>query len=239
VLTVTNQVATLQVTNLQTADVRELWRAAANTVAIRADFGDQLLFGGTALVRSNAVAGDTVRVGLSTSDATGLERDAYDSGIIPAGVDPAYGMLVHFPAVPVVGRHLRIDLTQTSPPEAGRWFAGPVWFPSQAFSYGWRPLWRDSSRRSESLGQAIYIHRKIRQRGFSFRLNGITELEADDELHELNRLNGTSRDILVCRNLQASNLSKNTLWGLCDTTPSAVQEHPDFYAADFEIYERI
>jgi hypothetical protein len=239
VLTATNQVSTLQVGNLRTADVREIWRASDNTVAIRADFGSPVLWGGTALVRSNAIASDTMRIGLSTNDATGLTRDAYDSGTIPSGVDPTFGMLVHFPLSPVVGRHLRIDLTQASLPEAGRWFAGPVWFPSRAFAYGWRPLWRDESRHSVSLGQAVHIDRKLRQRGFGFTLRGITEAEADDQVHEINRIAGTSRDILVCRNLTAGNLGKATIWGMLAQMIAYPQDHPDFYSAEIEVWERI
>lgn len=239
ILTTTNQVATLQVTNLQTPDVREIFRASSNTVAIRADFGSSVLWGGTALIKSNAVSGDTMRIGLSTTDATGLARDAYDSGTIPAGVDPAFGMLVHFPATPAVGRHLRIDLTQASPPEAGRWFAGPVWRPSRQFAYGWEPPWRDSSRHSESLGQVIFIDRKLRQRGMRFTLRGITEDEAEDEVAEINRICGTSRDVLVCRNRSASSLGKVTIWGLLARTIEYPQTNPDFFEAEFELYERL
>lgn len=239
VLTTTNQVATLPIGNLRTADVREIWRASDNTVAIRADFGSPILWGGTALVRSNAITSDTVRFGLSTEDPTGLTRDAYDSDTIPASVDPAFGMLVHFPLSPVVGQHLRIDLIQASPPEAGRWFAGPVWFPTRAFAYGWRPLWRDESRHSVSLGQSIHIDRKLRQRGFGFTLRGITEIEADEQVHEINRVAGTSRDILVCRNLAASNLGKATIWGMLAQPIAYPQEHPDFYAPEIELHERI
>jgi hypothetical protein len=239
ILTATNQEPTLTVTNLQTPDVREVWRATGTSVAIRADFGSSIPWGGTALIRSNAKTGDTMRVGLSTSDATGLARDAYDTGTISAGADPIYGMLVHFPSTPKTGRHLRIDLTQSVPPEAGRWFAGPVWFTSRAFAYGWQPLWRDPSRRTESLGQAIFIDRRYRQRGMRFSLVGLTEAEADNQVHELSRVNGISRDILICRNLQASNLGKATIWGLLEQIASSRQDHPDFFTAEFEHYERI
>lgn len=240
-LTVTNQVSTMLVDNLKTEDVRELWRAANNTVAIRADFGGSINWGGTALVHSNAVAGDTWRIGLSTSDATGLARDVYDSGTIAAPADPAFGMLVHFPPTPKVGRHLRIDLTQTNAPEAGRWFAGPVWFPSRAFSFGWRPPWRDASRRSESLGQVIYIDRKIRQRGMQFALRGITETEWETEVNELNRICGTSRDILICKDISNANLGRVSIWGLQERPAEASQpeENPDFWVVDIEAWERL
>jgi hypothetical protein len=100
-------------------------------------------------------------------------------------------------------------------------------------------LWRDSSRRSESLGQTIHIDRRLRQRGFGFSLRGITEAEADDQVHELNRVSGTSRDVLVCRNLQASNLGKVTLWGMLEQVVAYPQTHPDFFEAEFEIWERL
>jgi hypothetical protein len=235
----TNETSTLQAANLKTHDVREIWRAGSGTTSLIADFGAPILWGGTALMRSNALPTDSVRVGLSTTDASGLARDAYDSGMINAGVDPAFGVLTHFPLASANGRYLRIDLVQGELPEAGRWFAGPVWFPSVAFAYGWRPLWRDSSRRTESLGQTTHIDRKFRQRGFGFTLRGITEAEADDQVHEINRVAGTSRDILVCRNLSAPNLSKSTIWGLLEQVVSYPQTHPDFFEAEFELWERL
>ena len=229
----------LTIARLKTSDVREVWQAHTSSPALKADFGSQITWGGTALIRSNAIPGDMVRIRLSTEDPLGTAGDAYDSGDIPAGVDPVFGVLAHFPLNATVGRYLRIDLEQAELPEAGRWFAGPVWYPSVSFAYGWRPLWRDPSRRSESLGQTIHIDRRLRPRGFGFSLRGITEAEADDQVHEINRVSGTSQDILVCRNLQASNLGKVTLWGMLEQVVSYPQPHPDFFEAEFEVWERL
>jgi len=230
----------LNIENLKTHDVRELWTAEDATTVIKADFGSLIAWGGVALINTNAVPADTMRVRLSTVDPLGTAGDAYDSGTIGQGVDVALRMVVHFPPTwPRTGRYLRVDLTQASPPEIGRAFSGPVWFPTRAFSYGWRPLWRDASRRSESLGQVIHIDRKIRQRGFGFILRGITESEAGEQVHEINRICGTSRDVLVCRDISNGNLGKVTMWGLLEQPVAYPQEHPDHFVTEFELYERI
>jgi hypothetical protein len=227
----------LPISNLQTPDIREIWRGVAVSTAIVVDFGSETQLGGVALINSNATSSDTWHIRASITDPTGAAGEVYNE-VLPTG-DMTYKLLIHFIDPQVSARYLRINLNQSEAPEAGRLFAGPVWFPTRAFSYGWRPLWRDESRRSTSLGQAVYIDRKIRRRGFGFTLNGITEDEADNQVHELSRINGMSRDVLVCRNLQAGNLGKNTIWGLLDQMPSYPQDHPDFYSAEFELLERI
>jgi hypothetical protein len=234
---------TASVQNLKTEDVRHVWRGDETTPHILADFGSQIEVGATALMNFNALADDGVRVRLSTIDATGVAGDAYDSGtsFIPTAVDPAFRIFLHVLPTPAIGRYLRLNFTLASIPEAGRWFAGPAWLPSRSFSFGWRPPWRDASRRAESLGQVIYIDRKIRQRGMQFSLRGITETEWATQVNEINRICGTSRDILICKDIANSNLGRVTIWGLLEQPVDASQpeQSTDFWVADFEAWERV
>lgn len=231
-------VASLPSDRLQTEDVQEIWRATSTTAWVLADLEAQVEVGVAVLVNTNMIASDQVQVRLSTSDTAGVAGDAYDSGTIVANVDPVFGYFVHFFG-PATGRYLRIDMTQESEPEAGRWAAGQVWAPSRDMAFGWQPMWRDPSRHTESLGQTTYIDRRRRQRGFGFTLRGLSATEAEDEIHEINRLAGTSQDILVCRNKDASNLGKVTVWGLLERPIGYPQPHPDFFEADIRVWERL
>lgn len=224
---------------LQTTDIRAVWRAADTSPAIKLDFGHQIPWGGVALINSNASSSDTWQIRLSTSDPNGVAGDAYNSGVIATGIDATYSMLVHIVASEKTGRFLRVDLFQAAIPEVGRLFAGPVWLPSRAFAYGWQPLAEDPSRRSESLGQVEHIDRKFRRRGFRFHLRGVSELEYETQIEDINRTCGTSRDILVVRNLSSSNLGRDSIWGLIRKPIESPQEHPDFFDPEIEVWARV
>ncbi len=237
-VTASSALSTLPVSNLRTEDIRELWRAASTTAWVLADLGSSKTVGVTAQIGSNLALTDTVQIRVSTVDATGAAGDAYDSGVIAAAVDPVYGMLVH-PIEPAVsGRYLRIDMTQAETVEAGRWMAAPVFSPTRDRSFGAATIWRDPSRRIESLGQATLIDRKLRQRGLGFTLTGLTVAEAA-ELEAINRENGTSKDILIVTDINSANLGKASLWGLLEVPIEYPQTDRDFVVANFEVWERL
>lgn len=240
-LSVSSATATLPAGNLLTEDIQDVWRATASPANVVADLGSIKSIGVIGLINSNAGIADAVQFGVSTSDATGAARDAYDSGSIAAPIDPAYGMLLQFVEPAVSGRYVRIDLSQSSVPSAGRLVVGATWTPSYHFSLvrPWQPLWRDLSRRSFSLGENLFFDRRPRQRGFRFVLRGLPGSEAHDEIHEVNRLNGTSSDILVCRDINESNLGKATVWGVMETTIAYQQSESDFFEAEFEVWNRL
>lgn len=239
-VTVSSAVSSLSASNLQTEDIREVWRATSSTAWILADLGSIKTVGVIALIGSNLGISDTVRFRVSTSDASGLAGDAYDSADSVANADPSYGMLVHpiEPAPGVSGRYVRIDLTQAETVEAGRFVAGPTFAPSRDRAFGAATIWRDPSRRIESLGQATLLDRKMRQRGLRFTLRGLTVSEADD-LEEINRENGTSQDILVVTDINSSNLGKASIWGLLEVPIDYPQTDKDFIEASFEVWARL
>jgi hypothetical protein len=230
--------ASLPVTNLKTDDVREIWRPSVNSSYILADFGGQMTFGGTVLVGTNLTITDVVRVRLSTADASGVAGDALDSGSMASGADPTFGMFVFFGQA--LGRYLRIDISVSAAlPEVGRWFAGPIWYPTRNFAYGWRPRWQDPSRQTESQGQVVYTDRKRASRGFSFTLPALTEAEAFDQVVSLNRVAGTSKDIFVCRDAASSNLGRDSVWGLLTAPVDPPQTDFGAFSADFSLRQRI
>lgn len=232
-----SEVGTLPVSNVQEADIRQIWRAETNAAWILADFGGQLTIGGSLLVNTNLAPDDVIRIRLSTTDSTGAVGDAYDSGDIASGVDQTYRRLPWI--FSATGRYLRIDMTQPVLPEVGRWFVGPVWLPSRNFTYGWGQIWNDPSIRVESQGQQVFIDRKMSSRGFTFRLPSITESEALDEVFQLNRVCGLSRDVWVTRDVSSSNLGRDTIWGLLRNTVPVIQANFAGYDTTFEIMDRL
>lgn len=235
VLSAGSSISTLPTGNLKAQDIQQVWRSASGPTWILADLGTSLTLEVTALINTTLDLSTPVRVRYSTADVTGVAGDAYDSGEIPAAVDPTYGNFIHFNGAGVLGRYLRIDGIS----EAGIWMSGQAWAPSRNMAFGWEPMWRDRSRRAESIGHNLVINRRPRQRGYRFMLRGLTAAEADTEVLMLNQINGSSREILVCRDKDATNLGEVSIWGLLERPAQARQIAPNLYEVEFEVWERL
>lgn len=239
IITASSSVATLLPDRLQVEDIHSVWRASVSPASLVLDLATTRTIGAIVLINSNAGATDAARYRVSTTDSTGADGSAYDSGTIPAGGDIRYGRLAHYPEPNVSGRFVRIDLDQASVPEAGRIVVARTWGPSRHFSFGWEPMYRDFTRRTFSLGMNLHKDLLPRQEGARFMLNGLVTAEFEDEIRELNRLNGTSREVLMCRDIEATNLPSVTYWGEMEATIRTSQRERDFFTSEFEIWNRL
>lgn len=230
----------LPASNLQTSDIRELWRATSGTADIILDMGASLTVQAVALIRTNLAGTDTVRVRMSASDPTVTSSLAHDSGVLTPDIDTTHKRFVYFIDAGVTARYVRLDLGAAAAAEAGRLLVARAWTPSSNMQYGWQRTWRDPSRISESLGQIRYTDVRERQRGYAFRLTGLTETEVFDEIDEINRINGTSVDLLICRDsaATAAALGRETIWGTLEQPIDYQQPRPLSYDATFTIYDR-
>jgi hypothetical protein len=238
-VTASSALSALSADRVQAEDIEDVWRAATNPAWLLADLGSEMTVGIAALINSNAGLTDTARVRVSTVDASGSAGDAYDSGVFVTAIDTVHEKLIHFIEPGVSGRYVLIDLDQGETPEAGRLFIARGWTPTHNFSFGWEPLSRDWSISTMSLGLNLFKDKKRKQEGARFILNGITEDEYENQIRPLNRLAGTSREILVCRDINAANLGAMTYWGEMGREVRVTQPHPDFFTAEFEIWNRL
>lgn len=239
IVTASTAAALLPATNLQHPDVRILWRSTASPASIFVDMGQSLAVHAVALMQCNLAPASTFRVRVSVADPTAA-TNVHDSTALASDIDPIYPTLVYIIDSAATGRYVRIDLTQASPlPEAGRLFVGRLWSPTSNMQFGWKPASRDASRRTRSVGQATFIDAKERERGYRFRLAGLTEDEGYDEIEEINRLNGTKHDILVIRDRDSADLGRDTIWGLLENVIDYAQNDPLRFDADIEIWERL
>jgi hypothetical protein len=234
-------VGSLPASNLKTDDIHEVWRSTSSSGdALIVDLGAQRTIGVVALINTNVGQNDTIHVEISTSDPTGQDGDAYDSGVITADVNPAFARFVHFVEPVVTGRYLRIGAAMTSlAMEAGRLVVAPTWAPSRDMRSGFEPLWRDFSVRTRSLGGNEFVDVRPRQRGYRFTILGLTEAEAQAEIDDLNRLRGVGRDILICRDKDSDDLGRDTIWGLLEQTVAQRKLEPGHYEIQVEIYDRV
>jgi hypothetical protein len=235
-------VGSLPASNLKTDDVRQLWRSTSlSGDAVIVDLSAQRTIGVVALINTSVDADDTIHVEISTSDPTGVDGDAYDSGVFAAGVNPVFpfNKFVHFIEPAVTGRYIRIGAATTSPMQAGRLVVAPTWAPSRDMRPGFEPMWRDFSVRTRSLGGNEFIDVRPRQRGFRFTLFGLTEAEVQTQVDSLNRLRGVGRDILICRDKDSDDLGRDTIWGLLEQPAAQRKLEPGIYEIEAEIYDRV
>lgn len=234
-------VPTLPVANLKDPHIKRVFRADGSTAYLIADLGSQRTLSGTCLIGTNGTSACTVRVRLSTADSAGLEGDAYDSGVVPAGVDPDYRYLTHVFGGNQTGRYLSLSLSDPSVSnlEGGRWWAGPLWQPQHNYSYGWSRGYADLSKVTKSRGGQSFVDRNNMYQVFDFVLEYLTKAEAHDDLLALSRLAGLHTDVLAIMNPDSSNLSRDTVFGLMTEVPGLSQAYFDVCTTKFKIEERL
>lgn len=238
-VTASSTAAGLPATNLQLPDVRLLWRANSGLADLVADLGSVRTVSALALIRTNMSGSDTIRVRMSATDPNVFTSLSHDSGVLAPAISTTYRRWIYFTTgTSPTARYVRLTLSQASPCEAGRLVISFRWNPSRTFAFGWEPTWRDPSRQIESLGQTTFVDTKESQRGFRFRLVGLTTAEAENELIDINRRNGTKRDILVCKSRDSTNLGRDTIWGLLGQPVRFTQTEADFWEAEFEVWDR-
>jgi hypothetical protein len=242
IVSASTSISSLPASNVKDADIQKIWRATASTAHLIVDVGSVLTLGCVAAITCNGTANDTFQVRASTSDATVTSSLSYDSGSV-SGPNPVYGQFVHFLPSAVSYQYVRLDMTQTTPPEVGRLIAGPVWTPSRQMSLVTPPesTWRDPSRRTYSIGQNIYIDALAPQRGYRFTLRDLTDAEKLAEVDELNRLRAMQRDVLICIDDESSEIGRDTIWGLLEQMVRAerMAGATNSWNVDIEIYGRL
>lgn len=227
-------ISTLPASNVKTKDIQQIWRSGAGSTFLLADIGSALTTEYMLLV--NCIADSSVRFRKSSVDNTGAAGDIYNSGLIASNWNAVERMVLHFIETGDQGRYLRIDGVT----EAGRMATGQVFAPSRDMSLGVEYLWRDFSRRTQMPAGHEFIERRNRQKGYRFTLRGLTAAEAETEVYTLNRINGASQDILVCRDKDAADIGAVSIWGLLEQ-PAVVRESntPGFFEVEFAVWQRL
>lgn len=239
-LSASSEAAGLPVQNLAVPHVAQVWSTASgvNSANVIVDFEQSRSIGMVALFGVNFTAGATIRIGLSTADATGAARDALDSGTISANVDPNFGRSIHiFQAAS--GRYLRLDLEDVSLSEleVGVLWAGPVIQPGRSYSFGRERGYADASVITRNRGGQAFIdeYRPARRLRLTWEFLSATE---GWQFEEVGRLNGTRSPVVVCTAPLATPVDRETVYGMLEAVPAVRWDYSDFHSATLEILER-
>ncbi|MBP2310489.1 hypothetical protein GBZ48_31540 [Azospirillum melinis] len=239
ILAASAQVGTKPVTLLVDPHPARRWSAGLTTVAwVNLTWAAPVTIDCVALMRSSH--GGTGRCRVTASHSNG-GTDLYDSGDVPALVDPRFGYLIHVLPAPVTTSTLRLYLSDPSVPElrGGRLFVGPLWTPQHAPAlgkdFGRAPL----ATQTVGRGGQTFIGRRANPRATSFTLAALTPAEERTHLRELQRLCSIEDDILVMFDAADPNPGDVSLWGIAKDLQRPRQDNHQQFSATFTITERL
>lgn len=242
---------------------RSVSAAPADTV-VDLDFGSAKPVRFAALVRHSLTQSGRWRLTLA-ADA-GFSTPLHDSGwlgiwpaVTPFGVgvwgefnwggrlsaDEAatYGIAAfHVLPVPVIARHLRLELDDPDNPDgwlqAGRLVVGPAWQPRVNLQYGWSIEQVDDSRTVRSRGGQSYVDVQPKYRRLRFAFDHLERDEVFGQAYELERLKGVGGDLMVMVDPDdLQHRHRHTVYGvLTETTPIA-NPIPGRFAKTFTVDE--
>lgn len=173
------------------------------------------------------------------------EEDNFWFGTLSAAARAGYQtpFIYRLPATQLAGSwYTEIFNTQNSDNyvQIGRLFLGKSWSPSVNYTYGAGLVYEDPTIIERSLSGAEYFDIRSRFRVFDFDLQYIVASEAYGAVLELQRLAGTSGEVLVIADPDdAANMPKRAFVGRLLSIGSVVQEKPDAFTVNLKIKELI
>ena len=251
VLTAGSAAANMPVTNLQLVQPTDVWRAIdlANSYVV-ADLGAAAAITLAALLDTNASSAATWRIRAATSEANLTAAPGYDSGSLTHWLASGLGDWETTHAVKTFAaqnfRWWRIDVSDAANPDgyyqAGRLYLAVKWEPTGNIKVreGMSLRWLDPSPIAQTISGHRYPDIKRRRRVLEFGLGYLSEAEMWGNAAPIDRLRGTSKDLLISRDpAHASYAQEWTVYGLLhELTPIVFQEISQ-YARRFEIEELI
>lgn len=222
--------------NLQQFDVARTWQGASGgTDYCVADLGSAQSVNAVAVM---GLVADTIRVRLSSADASGAAGDLYDSGTV--SVDQTYLQYVVYLANAVNARYARVDLVKSGADvEAGRLFVGTVTQFSANFSWGWHRGRVDRSIRSQTDGGQTVIRRRDNPRTLDVTFDFLTDAEAVGIVESIDAANATHTDVLLMADPESANLARDTIWGLVTELTPVTNPNFNINSKQYKIEQRL
>ena len=245
VVTADSEAEAMPASLLQVEHVRKRWRGDGPAAYVVCDLGALHDVDTVALLGMTVGDAATVRLRISTADATGAAGDALDTGVLTSAsewFDPDYGALVYAGAAVVSGRYVRIDLAETDALylEAGRLVVGERITFEANFRPGSARGRNDLSRKTRTQGGQTLIERKARPRTLDLAFDWVTLAEWEAIVEPVDRDRGVTEDVLVILDAEGDNVPRDAVWGLLsDISPVAFTAIPDVFTKQYRLEERL
>lgn len=241
--TASGQLAQAPVSRLQNKHVGRKWRVNASTGHVVCDLGDTYSIDTLALIGLNEGTQPT-RVRVSVADTSGVDGSAYDSGTLTDPWNNDYLPFVHLLSSTVIGRYVRFDLTTSATYiECGRGFIGAKESFTINFSPGWSRGFVDPSNRTIGRGGQAFDDLREKYRTLNLTLEFMAEANRWSIVEAIDIALGQSGDMLVMTDPDATDLSRDCIWGFNETLnpvtePVIVADGPRFQRT-YSIRERL
>lgn len=260
-LTASSEAGTLRASRMAEPQARRRWRTAAGVVTPQfdVDLGAGREVGVLALAQPDDAGGvnadgealgwmaasDTVRhrLDLTTAGAGAL----LDTGAVAGNWQAGYGIHVTPLAAPVTARYWRANLNAASLSAApgfidvGRAWMGPAWRPGRGnIAYGWGWAFGDGGTTTRNPRSGLeFVDRGPRQRVLTFAFKTLTAADARGPMRELQRIAGTTGQVLFCVDPAAPTRSADFIIGRLEQIQPITQPSFVTFEAAFQIRQSL
>lgn len=187
---------------------------------------------------------DVWPTGVIPQDLLEWEDDNFWLGTLTQAQRAGYqSPFIHRPDQVYTARYWRVEIYDSTNSDGyvqiGRLFMARGWTPSVNYSYGGSLAYQDPTPVDTSLSGAEYFDVRSKYRVLSFSLEYITETEAYSYALELQRLAGTSGEVLVMPD-GGSDIGQQPLRsfvGRLSQIGAVSQPQPNTYSVNFEVKE--
>lgn len=187
----------------------------------------------------------TVRLRLSSIDATGDAGDILDTGVLASGdvhFDVEYGSFVYRFSAPAAWRYLRFDIIDPDATfvEAGCVLDGLSEQLQINFTPGSSIQTVDLSRVSKASSGMTLVWDDNTFRRLDLSLDWVTASQRYGVFERLDRVKGRKRNVLLILDPESPNLPRDSIYGLVtDITPITFSAIADIFGKQLRIEERI
>lgn len=213
----------------------------SNSDYILSDFGSAKEVRCVAVLGTNFTSAATIRVRGSNTDNTAQDGGIVDTGVVSSVTKTNYGSIYYTLDADYTARYWRVDLADSTVNNlrVGRLFIGPAWTPTKSMLFGWSIAHNDASRRTRSLGGALYVDESFRTRTLDFTLSFLSQTEMYTNPFEMMRANGLAHDILVIPEESGAFIPEMSIWGTLASAFPLIHQTYQVYRQRYRVEERI
>lgn len=240
-----SQALAMPASKLLTPHPSERWRSLDGSAWFVLDKGSLSSADTIALFGMTCGPNSTVRLRLSSIDASGAAGDLLDTGALAngaGGFDVDYGSFIHRMPEPALYRYVRIDI---SDPDAAFVEGGCVLDGlSETFTVNFTPGGSfqhvDRSRVTSTSSGMTLIWDDNTFRRLALSLDWVSAAQRYGVIERLDRVKGRKRNILLMTDIDSANMPRDSIYGLVtDQTPVTFGRVFDIFGKQLRIDERI
>lgn len=246
-LTTGNQETLMPASNLLDPQPFNVWQTTSSSnVWVDYNLGSALSTDFIAILYHNAAVADTWRIRGATSQANLTASPTYDSGSVlmldadtPSDFSPKHS--IHYLSTPQSLQWWRIDMTIAgSFFRAGRWYVTKAWQPTVNIAYDWGITFIDNSPKVRSRSNSLFPDHREPFRLMEVRLRLQSEDDLYNNIYELERLRGASRDIFASIDpAKTDHLLRQSVYGALTDIRPIINPNFNVYSTRLNIEEML